>query len=79
MPGSGVNNKRREISKAVLGCPVVAVGVPLVVGLPEIGKEMLVPRDIDSLLNRFTRVISNAINTALNPSLTYSEIQDLIM
>ncbi|WP_096188336.1 GPR endopeptidase [Evansella halocellulosilytica] len=30
-PGSGVGNKRKELSKDVLGIPVVAVGVPTVV------------------------------------------------
>lgn len=30
-PGSGVGNKRKEISKATLGVPVVSIGVPTVV------------------------------------------------
>ncbi len=30
-PGSGVGNKRKEISKELLGIPVVAIGVPMVV------------------------------------------------
>ena len=30
-PGSGIGNKRKEISKEVLGVPVIAIGVPTVV------------------------------------------------
>lgn len=30
-PGSGVGNKRKELSKATLGVPVIAIGVPTVV------------------------------------------------
>lgn len=30
-PGSGVGNKRKEISKEILGVPVIAIGVPTVV------------------------------------------------
>ncbi len=30
-PGSGIGNKRKEISKEVLGIPVVAIGIPTVV------------------------------------------------
>lgn len=30
-PGSGIGNKRKEISKEVLGIPVIAIGVPTVV------------------------------------------------
>lgn len=30
-PGSGVGNKRKEISKDLLGIPVIAIGVPMVV------------------------------------------------
>lgn len=32
-PGSGVGNKRKEISKETLGVPVIAIGVPTVVDL----------------------------------------------
>ena len=30
-PGSGIGNKRKEISKDTLGVPVIAIGVPTVV------------------------------------------------
>ena len=56
-PGSGVGNKRKELSKEVLGIPVIAVGIPTVVDavsitsdtidfiLKHLGREM---RDKDS-------------------------------
>jgi spore protease len=31
-PGSGIGNKRKEISEEVIGIPVIAIGVPTVVG-----------------------------------------------
>ena len=33
IPGAGVGNKRKEISKDTLGIPVIAIGVPTVVEL----------------------------------------------
>ena len=33
-PGSGVANRRKELSRQTLGVPVVAVGVPTVVDYP---------------------------------------------
>ena len=79
-PGSGVENQRREISQETLGCPVIAIGVPMVVNMADSGEEpiMLVPRDIDIAISRFSRVISNAINKALNPELSCEDIESLI-
>jgi spore protease len=78
-PGSGVGNNRCEISQETLGFPVIAIGVPTVVFLPRECDEPLVPRDIDMMVNRFSKIISNAINTALNPSLSCEEVQSLVM
>ena len=33
VPGAGVGNQRKEISKNTLGIPVIAIGVPMVVDL----------------------------------------------
>lgn len=35
-PGAGIRNKRKEISKEVLGVPVIAIGVPTVIDLGSI-------------------------------------------
>ena len=40
-PGSGVQNRRRELSQRTLGVPVISVGVPMVVDMATIACEML--------------------------------------
>lgn len=40
-PGSGVGNKRKEISKRTLGVPVIAIGVPTVVDAVTIASDTL--------------------------------------
>lgn len=49
-PGSGVGNKRKEISKETLGIPVFAIGVPTVVDAVTIASDT-----IDFLLKHFGR------------------------
>lgn len=49
-PGSGVGNKRKEISKETLGVPVLAIGVPTVVDAVTIASDT-----IDFLLKHFGR------------------------
>lgn len=39
-PGSGVQNKRKELSKESIGVPVIAIGVPTVVDMTTIAHEM---------------------------------------
>ena len=78
-PGSGAKNIRKKISSEILGCPVIAIGVPTVVTSSKEWSEPLVSYDIDLMLNRFSSVISNAINMALNPKLSYDEFRGLLM
>lgn len=49
-PGSGVGNKRKELSKETLGIPVIAIGVPTVVDAVTITSDT-----IDLLLKHFGR------------------------
>lgn len=49
-PGSGVGNKRKELSKETLGVPVIAIGVPTVVDAVTIASDT-----IDFLLKHFGR------------------------
>ncbi|WP_026906245.1 GPR endopeptidase [Paucisalibacillus globulus] len=49
-PGSGVGNKRKEISKETLGVPVIAIGVPTVVDAVTITSDT-----IDFILKHFGR------------------------
>lgn len=84
-PGSGVQNRRADISRDTMGVPVVAVGVPTVIdGYVSADKDeaearmFVTPRDIDEIVKRSTKIISLGINAALQPNLTIHEINELI-
>lgn len=90
-PGSGVANKRREISRDSLGVPVIAVGVPTVVDMYTIvesitGKKvsadipnmMVTPRDVDRLTERSSALISIGINLALHPELSFEDVETIM-
>ncbi|MGN1411693.1 MAG: GPR endopeptidase [Oscillospiraceae bacterium] len=81
-PGSGVNNSRKEISREVMGVPVIAIGVPTVVDMHTIaenltgnapGKDtpnlMVTPRNIDSMVEYSSKLLSEGISMALHPNL----------
>ena len=90
-PGSGVQNKRKELSKASLGVPVIAVGVPTVVDMHTIvegitGNEvdrglpnmMVTPRDIDKLIERTAKLVAFSINKAFLPNLTIEDFTAMV-
>lgn len=82
-PGSGVGNKRAEISKNTLGVPVIAIGVPTVVDAVTLAKDMtgnktatesaeaqnmmVTPREIDVMIERASKLIALCVNCALQP------------
>lgn len=79
-PGSGVNNSRKEISKEVLGVPVIAIGVPTVVDLHTIAENltgstpntdtpnfMVTPKDIDTIVENASKLLSESISRVLIP------------
>ena len=89
-PGSGVQNRRRELSEATTGVPVIAIGVPTVIDMHTVAEGltgrpadsrlpnmMVTPRDIDNLITGAARLISLAINKAFQPALTLEEILSL--
>ena len=89
-PGSGVQNRRKELSEATLGIPVIAIGVPTVVDMHTIVENitgdppdkhlpnmMVTPRDVDKLIERTSRLLAYAINKALQPDLTIEDITAL--
>ena len=88
-PGSGVQNRRAELSARTLGIPVIAVGVPTVVDLHTIVQQgggempeslpnmMVTPRDIDRLLHHAARLIAAGINGALHPHLSLADLEAL--
>ena len=53
-PGSGVGNKRMELSKETLGVPVIAIGVPTVVDAATIANDTI-DLVIDSMINQSTK------------------------
>ena len=76
VPGSGVGNDRGELSRRVLGVPVTAIGVPTVV---DAGDGLIVTtRDIDRCVRDAGRLIAYALNLALHPSLTLSDVDMLV-
>ncbi len=92
-PGSGVGNRRNEISNKSLGIPVVSVGVPTVVDAATIvgditGKQrgeiadytdmMVTPREIDLTIDRAATLLSSAINIALQPEIDRDILRNLV-
>jgi len=92
VPGSGVGNARRELSRATLGVPVVSLGVPTVVDAatlvadlaeaPEPAAEsanmMVTPREVDLLIERAAKLCAMAINRALQPHLSVEDFLELV-
>lgn len=83
-PGSGVQNRRAELSARTLGLPVIAIGVPTVVDLntvvqtdEPVADMMVTPRDIDRLLHRAAELLAMGINLALHPGLDFADLQAL--
>lgn len=69
-PGAGIGNRRAGIDRALLGVPVVAVGVPTVIRAPALGCGegcdglLVVPRDLDEAVPATAALIAEAINRA---------------
>lgn len=89
-PGSGVQNRRKELSQRTLGVPVIAVGVPTVVDMHTIIESitgnkvdkalpnmMVTPRDIDKLIERTAKLVAYSINKAFLPTLTIEDFTAL--
>jgi len=92
VPGSGVGNARRELSRRTLGVPVISMGVPTVVDAatlvadlaqaPEPPAEsegmMVTPREVDLLIDRAAKLCAMAINRALQPHLDVEDFLELV-
>lgn len=88
-PGSGVQNRRAELSAKTLGIPVIALGVPTVVDLHTIIRDagctepnklpnmMVTPRDIDKLMHHAAKLLALGLNLALHPQLTFEDAEAL--
>ena len=92
VPGAGVGNTRKELSKNTLGVPVIAIGVPMVVDLATITNDCLdifienlqsQAKSNDYLNNLKNQDNYEEIKIALNPRdynmiVTPKEVDDLI-
>lgn len=67
-PGSGVKNDRNAINQEALGIPVIAVGVPTVIGIPSMVNDnlMVTPNTIDDIITNLSRIIAEGINLAFS-------------
>ena len=90
-PGSGVSNRRAELSQKVLQVPVLAVGMPTVVDLKSIMERdinsktllkckqnmMVTPKNVDEIVNNAGDLIANALNCAIFPMFSQQELEVL--
>ena len=88
-PGAGVGNFRQSLTERLLGVPVVALGVPLVVSAEAIvnqtGRQtddaikalIVTPKDIDAMVRDASRILSDAINLSLYGD-SYTELEKLL-
>ncbi len=77
-PGSGACNPRQELSGQTLGVPVIALGVPTVVELPSPAGMLVTPKDIDLQVGRCAKVLGWAVNLAVQPKMTLSEMEQFL-
>ncbi len=80
-PGSGVGNRRKELTKNTLGTRVIAIGVPTVTDSSVFGGEggfIVTPREIDLLISRASELLSHAINFALQPGMDREILLSLV-
>lgn len=67
-PGSGVGNKRKELSKETVGIPVIAIGVPTVVDAVTIASDT-----VDFLLKYFNAKINGRTNNLVLNDIDYDK------
>ena len=92
VPGSGVGNHRMALNRETLGVPVISVGVPTVVSLETIIHDLtddcgnpprngffLTPAAIDEKIKKLSKIIAYGINLALQPGLTVSDLDALLV
>ncbi len=90
-PGSGVANHRMALTAENFGVPVIAVGVPTVIGMRTIAEDltgirakyeapdmMVTPRDVDRLIGQAAHLLACGINLALHPEMDYADVCSLI-
>jgi len=92
IPGSGIGNSRRELSRATLGLPVLAVGVPTVVDGQTLAADLtggqlrdrslssvlVTSKDIDSQITDLAKLIGFGLDLGLQEGLELEDIELLL-
>lgn len=78
-PGSGVDNRREDLSQSTLGCPVISIGVPTVVDARTVAIDLcgdcnkeefesffVAPKEADVMIRVMSGVLAKAINSAIH-------------
>lgn len=66
LPGSGIGNSKKEISKSTIGIPVISVGVPTVIDSSTLIYETINEANID-ISNELEEILSNNRNFFVAP------------
>lgn len=82
-PGSGIGNRRYELSRQTMGVPVIAVGIPMVItaaALSGDGEDDLIvtPKSIDLLIGRAARLLGYAINHYAHAGMSVEDMDSLL-
>ena len=78
-PGSGVGNHRSEISLKTMGVPVIAIGIPTVVGMNVLNSEIksdafVTPREIDKITEQGAKLIGMGINACFQKDISHRDL-----
>lgn len=98
-PGAGVGNHRTKINVDTIGVPVISVGVPTVVDVQTLARDLLdsefetagtqalspggrqmvvIPREIDLLTERASRLIALSLNAAMQHDFSLEDLVSLM-
>lgn len=78
-PGSGINNKRKEITKESMGIPVIALGVATVVDATSIIINALKSIEDDNLMKNSNKIIEHVLKEKSNNLIMTSKEIDRIV
>jgi spore protease len=80
IPGSGVGNHRAALNREGLGVPVLSVGVPTVteVTAGEGRKLFVTPESIDEKMRLLGKLLGYGLSLALQPGLTWDDLDALL-
>ena len=66
-PGSGIGNKRGELSQRTLGVPVIALGVPTVISSSALVYDALKKANVEKISDSLKEVLENGRNYFVSP------------